>query len=160
MGEFVWVGEFDKFTHQSQKRCTHSKVVQSDTHTRYATVFCYPSPVANHNVVFRNSVRWPSLLDKSCPLTCCALNSISMTLILTGVSMTLSLTGAERDFPQKLHTLRSGGAECTVRVGQLLLRNCIQAHDNCLEILPHLILNNTTYSKTFWEFVPIERWCG
>jgi len=37
-------------------------------------------------------------------------------------------------------------AQCTVRVGQLLLRNCVQAHDDCLEVLPHLIL----YLLTRW----------
>jgi len=35
--------------------------------------------------------------------------------------------------------------KCPVRVGQLLLRNCVQARDDCLEVqvLPHLIFNHS-----------------
>jgi len=31
-------------------------------------------------------------------------------------------------------------AKYTVRVSKCLLRNCVQAHDNCLEVLPHINL--------------------
>ena len=31
-------------------------------------------------------------------------------------------------------------AEYTVRVSKLLLTNCVQANDNTLEVLPHIIL--------------------
>jgi len=31
-------------------------------------------------------------------------------------------------------------AKCTVKVGQLLLTNCVQAHNDCLEVIPHIVL--------------------
>jgi len=40
-------------------------------------------------------------------------------------------------------------AKCTVLVIQLFLTNCVQAHDNCLEVLPHINLysNNAPTNK-------------
>ena len=35
-------------------------------------------------------------------------------------------------------------AEYTVRVSKLLLTNCVQANDNTLEVLPHIILYLST----------------
>ena len=35
-------------------------------------------------------------------------------------------------------------AKCTVLVIQLFLTNCIQAHDNCLQVLPHINLYRST----------------
>jgi len=55
-------------------------------------------------------------------------------------------------------------AQYTVRVSKLLLRNCIQAHDNCLEVLPHINLYFSTrrprtigppghVTPSFWKFL-------
>ena len=47
---------------------------------------------------------------------------------------------------KKALSLRKSGhasispAKCTVQVGQLVLTNCVQAHDDCLEVLAHIIL--------------------
>jgi len=47
-------------------------------------------------------------------------------------------------------------AQYTVRVSKLLLTNCVQAHDNSLEVLPHIILYlSTRRPQTISFFLPL-----
>jgi len=46
--------------------------------------------------------------------------------------------------PTPAHGQNWQQAKYTHRVSKLLLRNCVQAHDNCLEVLPHINLYLST----------------
>jgi len=64
----------------------------------------------------------------------------------------------------------SAQAKYTVRVNKLLLTNCVQAHDDCLEVLPRVILYLSTrqpqtigppghVSSQFLEFLYFQEFC-
>ena len=78
------------------------------------------------------------------------------TILALGVCFPQTSTSAGRMFAasrSRLHYCQPNlsfpqQAKYTVRVSKLLLRNCVHAHDNCLEVLSHIIYLSTRRLRT------------